>query len=94
MRMFSFFDKSGANQRHMRATCDVFLSELSTFCETFAILSQEQGGCLLSNGKLRLTRANDLSRSIPDKLLQRSGQMRLIEIARLIHSVKDRNPLP
>src|SRR5258708_7970054 len=25
MRMFSFFDKSGANQRHMRATCDVFL---------------------------------------------------------------------
>src|SRR5438270_4738531 len=58
------------------------------------MITQAQGGCLVSNGKLLgLPQADDLSRRIPDKLLQRSGQMRLIEIASLINGVEDRNPL-
>jgi len=36
---------------------------------------------------------NNLSGRIPDKLLQRSGQVRLIEVTKLMDRVEDRNPL-
>jgi len=38
----------------------------------------------------RLTQADDLSWRIPEKLFERSGQMRLIEIASLSNGVEDR----
>jgi hypothetical protein len=41
----------------------------------------------------RLTQADDLSRRIPEKVLERSSQMRLIEIASLTNSVEDRTAL-
>jgi hypothetical protein len=58
------------------------------------MITQAQVGRLVSNGKLLgLPQADDLSRRIPDKLLQRSGQVRLIEIASLINGVEDGNTL-
>jgi hypothetical protein len=39
---------------------------------------------------IRLAHTDDLSSRIPDKLLQRPGQMRLIEVAQLIDRVEER----
>ena len=50
-----------------------------------------KGNRLVENGKLlRLIQTDDLGRRMAEKLLERSGQMRLIEIASLSNGVEDR----
>jgi hypothetical protein len=63
----------------------------SDCCENIGIIARLKETVLYQTA--RLTQADDLSRRIPEKLLERSGQMRLIEIASLINGVEDRNSL-
>src|SRR5436190_24269033 len=53
-----------------------------------------KGTCLEQNGQLvRLPDLSDVSRRVPDEMLECSGHMRLIGIASLIRRLKERNAL-
>src|SRR5258708_36210820 len=43
---------------------------------------------------IRLTHADDLGGRVPHPLAQRSGQVRLIEIASLVNDIENRQPMP